>query len=296
MSATAFDDRFLRRSGKLWTNRYVRRSFRNKTAIVGAAVLAIIVLAAILAPFLTPYGPNQMDLLAVTEPPSPDHWLGTDQLGKDVLTTLLYGARTSLYIGFISALGGTIIGVTIGAVTGYFGGWLDNLAIRMSELIMTFPELILVMILVTLIGQGVGNIILVFIFTGWMTTFRIVRTEFLSIRQETFIESGRSLGLPTGSLIFRHMLPNVMSPIVVSFTVNFALYIIAEAGLSFLGLGVPATTPTWGNMLSAAQSLDVVRNFWWLWSAPGTAIVVLVIAANLVGDALRDIMDPRGKS
>jgi len=293
MSTTVPD--VLRSSRKPWSSRYLRRSVRNKTAIVGALVLAIIVLSAILAPVLTHYGPSQMDLMSVTKPPSSNHWLGTDQLGKDVFTILLYGARTSLYIGFVSALGGTIIGVFLGAITGYFGGWFDAVVIRFSELIMTFPELILVMVLVTLIGQGVNNVILVFVFTGWMTTFRIVRTEFLSIRQETFIDSGRSLGLPTRSLIFRHMLPNVMSPIVVSFTVNFALYILAEAGLSFLGLGVPATTPTWGNMLSAAQSTDVVRNFWWLWVSPGIAIVLLVIAANLVGDALRDIMDPKGE-
>ena len=270
-----------------------KKLMANKLAALGLLVCMIMILLAVFAPLITSYNPTQMDLTAITQGPSAEHILGTDKLGRDVFAQVLYGGRISIYVGVLSALGGTIIGVLAGAIAGYFGGRIDSLLLRFSEIVMTFPQLILVLVLVSLLGQGVNNLIIVLIITGWMTTFRLVRNEFLSVREETYVSVCRSFGIPTPSIIFKHILPNTMSPVIVAFTVNVAGFILAEAGLSFLGLGVPVTTPTWGNIMNAAQSIDVVTNYWWLWVAPGVAISLFVLAINFFGDGLRDILDPK---
>lgn len=271
----------------------VRNFFHHPIGLVGLAIVGGWILAALAAPLITHYDPSAMDTLASRVPPGPQHWLGTDQLGRDTFSLVLYGARVSIYIGLAGSFLPTLIGSVLGAIAGYFRGVLDATLVRISELVMTFPSLILVLIFVALIGPGVNNLIIVFSFTGWMTTFRLVRGEFLSLREETYVEAARAFGFPKWRIIFRHMLPNTLSPIVVAFTVNIAIYIIAEAGLSFLGLGVPVTTPTWGNMLAAAQSVEVMKYYWWLWVFPALAIVIFVAGVNFVGDALRDVMDPK---
>lgn len=265
----------------------------NKLATIGLLVCIGMTLLSVFAPLITSYDPAQMNLSNITQAPSAEHIFGTDKLGRDVFAQVLYGGRVSIYVGVLSALGGTIIGVLTGAIAGYFGGKVDSILLRFSEIFMTFPQLILVLVLVSLLGQGVNNLIIVFVITGWMTTFRLVRNEFLTVREETYVSVCRSFGIPTSSIIFKHMLPNTMSPIIVAFTVNVAGFILAEAGLSFLGLGVPVTTPTWGNIMNAAQSIDVVTNYWWLWLAPGLAISLFVLAINFLGDGLRDILDPK---
>ncbi|MGA1329278.1 MAG: ABC transporter permease [Candidatus Nanopelagicales bacterium] len=229
-------------------------------------------------------------------PPSTSHLMGTDQLGRDMFSRVLYGGRNSILIGVLASFLGNLIGTVIGAIAGYIGGRLDTILIRLSELVMTFPQLVLVLIFVTILGQGVGNVIFVFAVTGWMTTFRLVRSEFMSLREEAFVEADRAFGFSKKRIIFRHLLPNTMSPIVVAFTINTAIYIIAEAGLSFLGLGVPVTTPTWGNLLSAAQAPVVVEQYWWLWVFPAVAIITFVTGVNFIGDGLRDALDPRQRS
>jgi peptide/nickel transport system permease protein len=270
-----------------------KKMWANKLATVGLVICFIMTLMSIFAPLLTSYDPAHMDLTNMTQSPSGEHIFGTDKLGRDVFAQILYGGRVSIYVGVLSSLGGTIIGVILGCIAGYFGGKFDNLIIRFSEIVMTFPNLILVLVMVSLLGQGVNNLIIVFVLTGWMTTFRLVRNQFLTVREEMYVSVCRSFGIPTFSIIFKHMLPNTMSPIIVAFTVNVAFFILAEAGLSFLGLGVPVTTPTWGNIMNAAKSVDVVTNYWWLWLAPGVAISMFVLAINFLGDGLRDVLDPK---
>jgi len=276
----------------LWKIR-AKKMWANKLAFFGLIVCLIMTLMSIFAPFITKYDPSYMDLTNITQPPSWEHLFGTDKLGRDVFAQILYGGRVSIYVGVISSLGGTLIGVVLGCLAGYFGGKLDKLMIRFSEVFMTFPELILVLVIVSLIGQGINNLIIVFIITGWMTTFRLVRNEFLSVREEMYVSVCHSFGIPKFSIIFKHILPNTMSPIIVAFTVNVAMFILSEAGLSFLGLGVPITTPTWGNIMNAAKSIDVVTDYWWLWVAPGMAISLFVLAINFLGDGLRDVLDPK---
>jgi peptide/nickel transport system permease protein len=196
----------------------------------------------------------------------------------------------------LASLLANLIGTILGATAGYLGGKIDAVVMRVSELVMTFPQLILVLIFVSLLGQGINNVIIVFALTGWMTTFRLVRGEFFSLREEAFVEADRAFGFSKSRIIFRHILPNTMSPIVVAFTINIAIFIIAEAGLSFLGLGVPVTTPTWGNLLTAAQNPVVVNEYWWLWVFPALSIAIFVLGVNFVGDGLRDVLDPRHKS
>ena len=274
----------------------LRNFVRNTAGMTGLAIIVIMVLGAVFAQQLTGQDPTAIDPISSRLAPSWEHLMGTDRLGRDMFTQVLYGGRQSIYIGVVSSLLANMIGTVLGALAGYLGGKLDTVLMRVSELVMTFPQLILVLISVSLLGQGVNNVILIFALTGWMTTFRLVRGEFLSLREEAFVEADRAFGFSKKRIIFRHLLPNTLSPIVVAFTVNTAFYIIAEAGLSFLGLGVPITTPTWGNLLSAAQDPVVVNEYWWLWVFPALAIVVFVFGVNFIGDGLRDVLDPRQRT
>ena len=269
---------------------------RNTTGMIGLAIVFLVVTSSIFAVQISGYDPNMFDGANTSLPPSTTHLMGTDQLGQDVFSRVLYGGRNSILIGVLASFLGNLIGTVLGAIAGYVRGKFDTILIRLSELVMTFPQLVLVLIFVTFLGQGVANVIFIFAITGWMTTFRLVRSEFMSLREEAFVEADRAFGFSSKRIIFRHLLPNTMSPIVVAFTINTAIYIIAEAGLSFLGLGVPVTTPTWGNLLAAAQAPVVVEQYWWLWVFPAAAIVVFVTGVNFIGDGLRDVLDPRSRT
>jgi len=273
-----------------------RNFLNNGPGMFGLILVLLIILASIFAQFITGYGPQEMNASNIGQPPSLKHIMGTDQIGRDIFTLILYGARQSIYIGILSSFLANGIGTVLGAIAGYQGGKVDTFIMRISEIVMTFPQLVLVLILVSILGQGINNVILIFTLTGWMTTFRLVRGEFLSLREETFVEAGRAFGFSKWRIIFRHILPNTMSPIVVAFTINTAIFIIAEAGLSFLGLGVPITTPTWGNLLASAQSPVVVNQFWWFWVFPALAIALFVLGINFVGDGLRDVLDPKKRT
>lgn len=266
---------------------------RNTTGMIGLVIVFLVVTSSIFAVQISGYEPTLMDGSVASLPPSTSHLMGTDQLGQDVFSRVLYGGRNSVLIGVLASFLGNLFGTVLGAIAGYIGGKFDTILIRLSELVMTFPQLVLVLIFVTFLGQGVTNVIFIFAITGWMTTFRLVRSEFLSLREEAFVEADRAFGFSKKRIIFRHLLPNTMSPIVVAFTINTAIYIIAEAGLSFLGLGVPVTTPTWGNLLAAAQAPVVVEQYWWLWVFPALAIIFFVTGVNFIGDGLRDVLDPR---
>ena len=279
------------------TARLLVRNFAgNLTGMLGLLFIFLIIISAIFAEEISGYDPNLMDGMSTSLSPSTNHLMGTDQLGRDVFSRVLYGGRNSILIGITASFLGNLIGSVLGAIAGYSGGKIDTVLIRISEIFMTFPQLVLVLIFVTIMGQGVSNVIIIFALTGWMTTLRLVRSEFLSLREEAFVEADRAFGFSKRRIIFRHLLPNTMSPIVVAFTINIAIYIIAEAGLSFLGLGVPVTTPTWGNLLSAAQAPVVVEQYWWLWVFPAVAIIAFVTGVNFVGDGLRDVLDPRQRT
>ncbi len=265
----------------------------NRLAMIGMIFVALIILASIFAPLLTSYDPSEVNLAEKSISPCAKHILGTDKLGRDIFARVLYGGRISVFVGIVGALSGSLIGVVLGSIAGYFGGKVDALLIRISEIFQTFPEMILIMILVGILGQGVGNLILVFSVTGWMTTFRMVRNEFLALREETYVQVCEAFGMSKTSIMFRQILPNVLSPVIVATTVNVAGFILSEASLSFLGVGVPSSMPTWGNILNAAKSVEVVSNYWWLWAVPGTVISVFVLAINFFGDGLRDVLDPK---
>jgi peptide/nickel transport system permease protein len=269
-----------------------RRLRKSPLAIGGAIVLAIIVLSALLAPYLTAYGQNQIDLFSINAKPNSDHLLGTDGLGRDVLTRLLYGGRLSLLIGVLSALLTTALGIAIGAVAGYYGGWLDSVLMRFVDLMLAFPSLFLLLIIAAMLdGITVTNVILFLGFFGWMWLARIIRGEFLSLKAREFTEAARSIGVPDRWIIVRHLMPNVVGPIIVTLTLDIALYMLAEASLSFLGFGVQSGTPTWGNMLNEARPLYTTRPL--LAIAPGLTLTIAVLAINFVGDGLRDALDPR---
>lgn len=265
---------------------------RNKLAMIGFSIIVTMSLAAILAPLLTSYNPNEINLVNRAKGPSWEHWLGTDKLGRDVFSRLLYGARISILIGLSGALGGAIIGSILGCFSGYFGGWFDKIMLRVSEIFMTFPQIVLILILVVFIGQGLFNLIFIFAITGWTGVYRLVRGRFFSLREESYVEACRAFGIGNMSIMFRHIFPNTLSPVIVSVTLSTAGFILAESGLSFLGLGVPSGVPTWGNIINAAKSVDVIQNNPWLWLPPGLAISLFVLGVNFFGDGLRDVLDP----
>lgn len=198
-----------------------------------------------------------------------------------------------ILVGVAGAFSGSLIGMVLGSIAGYFGGKTDALLVRISELFQTFPQMVLILIMVAVLGQGLGNLLIIFSLTGWMTTFRMVRNEFLSLKEETYVKVCEAFGMSKMSIMFGQILPNVMSPVIVATTVNVAGFILQEASLSFLGVGVPTTIPTWGNILNAAKSIDVVTNYWWLWLIPGLVITIFVLAVNFFGDGLRDVLDPK---
>jgi len=275
---------------------FVSNFLHNPSGVIGLAIIFTMMISAIFAVQISGVEPDYIDPINSRLGPSWDHLMGTDQLGRDMFSRILSGAKQSIYIGVVASFLANLIGTVLGSIAGYLGGKIDTVVMRVSELVMTFPQLILVLIFVSLLGQGINNVIIVFALTGWMTTFRLVRGEFFSLREEAFVEADRAFGFSKPRIIFRHLLPNTLSPIVVAFTVNIAIFIIAEAGLSFLGLGVPVTTPTWGNLLTAAQNPVVVNEYWWLWVFPALSIAIFVLGVNFVGDGLRDVLDPRHKS
>lgn len=271
----------------------IRKFVNNRLAMIGLICVVIIVFTAVFAPLLTSYDPNKISLGEKNTSPCMEHLLGTDNLGRDVFARVLYGGRVSVFVSVMGALMGSLVGMALGSMAGYFGGKLDMLLVRLSEIFQTFPEMILIMILVAILGQGVGNLVLVFCITGWMTTFRMVRNEFLALRGETYVQVCEAFGMPKAAIMFKQILPNVLSPVIVSATVNVAGFILSEASLSFLGVGVPSSVPTWGNILNAAKSVEVVSNYWWLWAVPGGVISIFVLAINFFGDGLRDVLDPK---
>ena len=272
-------------------SRTLSKFMGNKTAMVGAVLFIVILLACIFAPMLTRYDPAMFDLLNMTAKPSAEHIFGTDKIGRDVFARVLFGGRTSILIAGAGALGGAIIGVLLGCFAGYKGGWFDKITMRASEIFQSFPQLILVLVMLTIMGQSTKNIVIVFIFTGWSGVYRQARAAMLSIREEEYVQALHAFGLSDFVVCFKHMLPNALSPVIVNVTINFATMILEEASLSFLGLGVPMEIPTWGNILNAAQDMHTLQNAWWIWLFPGIVISLFVMAVSFLGDGIRDTTD-----
>ena len=265
----------------------------NKLALVGLTIVIVFVSGSILAPLISAYDPSYIDPTIRYLPPSTEHWLGTDSLGRDVMTRLLYGGGMSIFVGVTSAICASAIGVVLGCIAGYLGGKKDSAILYVSEIFMAFPQILIVIIMVGFTGRGILNLILIFSFTGWMGCMRIVRGKVLSLKEESFVESCRANGIGSMSIMFRHLLPNTFGPIIVNVTLGTAIYILQEAALSFLGIGLDPSIPTWGNMINAARSLEIIQNYPNLWLAPGFAICLLVLGINFFGDGLRDVFDPK---
>lgn len=269
-----------------------RRFKRHKLAVAGLIVIGVLTLLAIFAPFITAYKPTTVTD-SFSAPPSLEHWLGTDQVGRDQFSRLVYAARVSLAVGLGSIVISAVIGTVLGLVAGYFGGFVDSVIMRLTDIFMSFPYIMLILVVASIVGPGLTNIILILGVLGWPAVARLVRGNVLSVKESEFVKAGRVLGFGSARIIFSHILPNVIAPILVYATSGVAGAILDEAALSFLGLGVQPPTPSWGNMLASAQSLTVLTSQPWIWVPPGVMIILIVLSINFVGDALRDALDPR---
>ncbi len=270
-----------------------RRFRRHRQAILGLALIVLLTGAALLAPALAPYDPDaQTDIVATRyQAPSVSHPMGTDRFGRDIFSRTLYGARISLSIGFLAILIAITLGTAIGAISGFFGGRLDTVLMRGVDLLLSFPRLVLLVVLVALFEPSIALVTLVLGLTGWMGVSRIVRGQVLTVREMEFVTAARVLGFGRTRILTRHVLPNVLTPVIVAATLGIGNTILAEAALSFLGLGVQPPTASWGNMVASGR--DAMLDAWWITTFPGLAIVFTVMAFNLVGDGLRDALDPR---
>ncbi len=271
-----------------------RRFRRHRLAMVSLVVLAVLVGAALLAPVIAPYDPDAI-VGTFGGAPCREFWLGTDQIGRDVLSRLLYAMRISLLVGVLATLISTAIGVVLGLVAGYFGGIADMVIMRFTDMVMSFPYILLVLVAASIFRPGLWNIILILGFVDWPGIARLVRGNVLSLRETNFVKGNLIAGMPVRHILFSEILPNTVAPILVYATSVLALSMLDEAALSFLGLGVQPPTSSLGNMLNGAQSLTVLTKQPWLWLPPGLLIVVLVMAINFVGDALRDALDPNSR-
>lgn len=272
----------------------LKRFLKNKLAIVGIVVLLFIMLAALFAPLLTDHDPTKGDLLIVEQAPSSEHILGTDASGRDNFSRLLYGARVSLMIGLSSMLFTLTIGLILGTLSGYYGGKIDNAIMRLADLFLALPFLVLALTIIALIEQvTIMILVCVIAITAWPNLTRIVRGTFLSLREQEFVLGARAIGASDPRIIFKHFIPNAIGPIIVNATLMMATMIILESGLSFIGMGIPQPTPTWGNMISEAQNIRILRYHPEAWIPPGIGILVTVLAINFIGDGLRDAFDPK---
>ena len=269
----------------------------NWIAAAALIVLFVMILAALFAPSLAPHDPLDVDITSGLRPPTflpngdPDHILGTDSLGRDVLSRLIYGARISLLIGFATVALGGLIGMVLGLVSGFYGGWVDNVIMRMADAQLAFPFILLAIAIIAVLGPNLSNLILVLALSSWVLYARLVRGEVLSIKEREYIEAARMVGVTDAGILINHIIPNVLNSFLVIATFSIAQMILAEAALSYLGLGVQLPTPTWGSMLNEARQYMFLNP--WLSLFPGLAIMITVLSVNVLGDWLRDLLDPR---
>jgi len=264
---------------------------RNRLAVGGLVMIVVIFLIAGLASVVAPYDPGKTGVSLKLDAPSINHFLGTDQLGRDVFSRMLYGSRVSLSVGFVAVAISIFIGILVGAVAGYYSGWIDGVLMRFVDIMLCFPSFFLILTVVAVLGPSLLNVMIVIGITSWMGTSRFVRAEFLSLRERDFTQAAKALGVSDRRIIFRHILPNALAPVFVTATLDVATAILVEAGLSFLGFGVQPPAPSWGNILTEGRTY--IFDAWWLTVFPGLAILMTVLSFNLLGEGLRDALDPR---
>jgi peptide/nickel transport system permease protein len=269
----------------------MRGAFANPLARWGLAIIASILLLAMLAPLIAPFDPDAIDVKGILLPPSSAHWMGTDGLGRDVFSRMLFGARISLLVGFVAVGIATAIGVVLGAIAGFYRGWVDVFIMRLVDVMLSIPTFFLILAVIAFLTPSIWNIMIVIGLTSWMGVTRLVRAEFLSLREREYVLSAQTLGAKNIRLIFRHLLPNSLTPIIVSFVLGVASAVLVESGLSFLGLGVQPPQASWGNILTDGK--EYIQFAWWLSLFPGLAILLTVLGYNLLGEGLRDALDPR---
>ncbi len=270
-----------------------KRFRKNGLALVGALIVIFLFIIALMAPVISPYDPGQINIKRVLQEPTAEHIFGTDSLGRDVLSRMIWGSRISLLVGFVAVGIATLIGIFLGALAGYYGRWVDNLIMRFVDIMLCFPTFFLILAVIALLEPNIWNIMIIIGITGWMGVARLVRAEFLSLKERDFTVAEKALGAKDFRIIFRHILPNAMAPILVSATLGVAGAILTESALSFLGIGVQPPTPSWGNILTAGK--DNIEIAWWLSLYPGLAILMTVLGYNLLGEGIRDAIDPRLK-
>jgi len=264
---------------------------RNRLALAGGVVVVVLAVLALLAPVISPRDPNRLDVKRILDAPSKAHPLGTDQLGRDVLSRMLYGARVSLAVGFVSVGIAAAIGIVLGSLAGYHGGTTDAMVMRLVDLMLVFPRFFLLLAVLAFLRPSIWTIMTVIGLTGWMSVARLVRAEFLSLKEREFVLWSQSIGATAFRIIWRHILPNAIAPVLVAMTLGIPAAILTESGLSFLGLGVQPPHATWGNILNEGK--DAIEIGWWLSVYPGLAILVTVLSYNLLGEGIRDALDPR---
>jgi peptide/nickel transport system permease protein len=267
--------------------------YKNKLMLCGGGLVALLLIISVMAPWLAPYDPGQIDLTNVLTSPSMTHLCGTDQLGRDVLSRMIWGSRISLKVGFAATGVAIIIGAILGAVSGYYGGWVDSVIMRFVDIMLCFPTFFLILAVIAFLEPSIWNIMIIIGLTGWMGVTRLVRADFITLRERDFVKAARAIGASDMRIIFLHILPNSMASILVAATLGIAGAILTESALSFLGIGVQPPTPSWGNILTAGK--DNIDIAWWLSLYPGLAILITVVGYNLLGEGIRDLLDPRLK-
>ena len=269
----------------------MKKVLHNPLALIGFIIIAGILLLALIAPLIAPYDPEAINVKAILLSPSTAHLMGTDGLGRDVFTRMLYGSRISLMVGFVAVGIATAIGIVLGAIAGFYRGWVDTVIMRIVDVMLSIPTFFLILAVIAFLTPSIWNIMIVIGLTSWMGVTRLVRAEFLSLRNREFVLAAQALGAKDARLIFRHLLPNSLTPIIVSSILGIASAVLVESGLSFLGLGVQAPQASWGNILTDGK--EYIQFAWWLSLFPGLAILITVLGYNLLGDGLRDAYNPR---
>lgn len=264
---------------------------RNYLFIFGLTIVSIFIGIALFAPFIAPYDPSSINVKEIFLPPSRTHLFGTDELGRDLFSRVVYGSRVSLFVGFVAVIISITIGTLLGLIAGYFGGFIDTIIMRFVDIMLCFPSFFLILAVIAFLNPSLVNVMAIIGLTSWMGVARLVRAETMSVKGRNYIIAAKVQGLKNSTIIFKHILPNVASPVLVTATLGIAGAILTESALSFLGLGVQPPTPSWGNILTAGK--DNIMFAWWLSLFPGVAILITVLGYNLLGEGLRDILDPK---